>query len=313
MKPANTRSVVTEMRKPLTPSPPNFFKTVGSFVRSNSSWNTTPLSLRAPTSRTYARQTWQLQNRSQIRPQTPARPQPSVRPQSSSMLVLIRDAVNQSPNFVLWFIIGLNTVIFLGWSYARSAYRNYGDPGPLNFMAGNFMCSWDITVLHRRFWTAITSSFSHSEFWHYGINMFVLYSFGRGVLMTLPATRFLNLYLLSALATSATHLIYHRYLLSYISPRQAMGPRGQKAAALGASGSVMAMTILFAAINPYSTIYVYFFPVPAWLAAGAFVSYDIYRSAAGTGGRTATAGHVGGAVAGFAYYWWWVKPFLRRF
>ncbi|KAJ3333670.1 hypothetical protein HDU93_008429, partial [Gonapodya sp. JEL0774] len=79
--------------------------------------------------------------------------------------------------------------------------------------------------------------------------MFVLWSFGKGVLSALSPGPFLSLYLLSALSTSVTHILYNRYMYP------GSGPQGRNAAALGASGSVMAMTVVFAMMWPGTTIY----------------------------------------------------------
>ncbi|TPX55804.1 hypothetical protein PhCBS80983_g05017 [Powellomyces hirtus] len=56
---------------------------------------------------------------------------------------------------------------------------------------------------------------------------------------------------------------------------------------------------------PTATINVMFIPVPAMVGIGGFVLYDIYRSYTGTSGRVDSAGHIGGAVAGLAY--WYLK------
>jgi hypothetical protein len=65
--------------------------------------------------------------------------------------------------------------------------------------------------------------------------------------------------------------------------------------ALGASGSAMACTVLFACLFPHSQFLLYFvIPVPAWLCAMGLVGYDAYKAyQASPVDRVAHMAHIG--------------------
>ncbi|HHO53684.1 MAG TPA: rhomboid family intramembrane serine protease, partial [Deltaproteobacteria bacterium] len=78
--------------------------------------------------------------------------------------------------------------------------------------------------------------------------------------------------------------------------------------ALGASGSVMALAVLFGAMFPNRTLLLNFFiPVPAALAVAGFILLDIMGAVSG-GSQVAHAAHLGGAAYGLAY--WYLR--IRR-
>jgi membrane associated rhomboid family serine protease len=77
-------------------------------------------------------------------------------------------------------LLAINTGVFLAWTYAR--WEAEADPfrgqSLLRFMTRNFITSYENVVEHNRWWTLVTSSFSHSMLLHFGINMVALWSFG---------------------------------------------------------------------------------------------------------------------------------------
>jgi len=50
---------------------------------------------------------------------------------------------------------------------------------------------------------------------------------------------------------------------------------------LGASGAVSAVLFAYVLIAPWSTIYVFFFPIPAIVYAGLFTAYGLYAGRLG--------------------------------
>ncbi|KAI9324492.1 hypothetical protein DFJ73DRAFT_768246 [Zopfochytrium polystomum] len=227
---------------------------------------------------------------------------------------------------VVFGIIGLNAAVFLAWRMAFMAYEQ-GDPRNLRFMEQNFYSSWD-ALLQGRWWTLVTCAFSHNQFIHFGIlvkeyslypsrflqhrdvcknkNMFVLHSFGRAAIDLLGIPRFITFYLGAAIASSLAHVLYTRFLQpalsgSRVSPFHSYSYSHSH----GASGCILASTLLFALAHPRARVALFFvIEVPAIAAVAALVAYDAYSAFKGGAGALGVdhAGHLGGAVFG-ALYW----------
>jgi hypothetical protein len=72
---------------------------------------------------------------------------------------------------------------------------------------------------------------------------------------------------------------------------------------IGASGAVMAVTVLCALHYPHRTILLMFvLPVPLWLVAIIRVAGDLFVFLGGQETRVAVAVHLGGAAFAFLYY-----------
>jgi membrane associated rhomboid family serine protease len=176
------------------------------------------------------------------------------------------------------------------------AYRQGAESVWVDMMNAHFLVSLE-AMLGGRVWTLLTSAFSHQLPVHLGVNMFMLWMFGRDVHRVTGALGFLHLYVVGALLASLGHVAYS--LLS-----------GSPTPALGASGSVMAITVVFAALYPRRTLLVGFFiPVPASLAVVAFVVLDVMGVFGGTTDNVAHAAHLGGAAYGLLY---WLVLLRRR-
>jgi rhomboid-like protein len=189
-------------------------------------------------------------------------------------------------------ILWLNILVFVLWHIPSE---------PLTaFMIQHFLVSWN-SVAEGRVWTLLGSEFSHVEFWHLFLNMFVLNSFGRFLEAVLGARRFLRFYLSAAIVASLGHCLVSAFLLG--APDQP---------AVGASGAISGLILVFALLFPRERILLFgFVPVPAIFGALFAVGLDIWglvAQARGGGLPIGHGAHLGGAVAGFVYYWF----FLRR-
>ena len=145
----------------------------------------------------------------------------------------------------------------------------------------------------------LTYGFLHSPInvMHVAFNMFGLFIFGRIIERRLGRTEFLAFYLAAVVVSGILGAA-----LSVL-----LGQGG--AAVIGASGAVVALAILFAFFYPNQTILVMFIlPMPAWVAAIAFVAIDLFGAInAATGAnlistRTAYTVHLAGAAFGAVYY-----------
>jgi membrane associated rhomboid family serine protease len=148
----------------------------------------------------------------------------------------------------------------------------------------------------RRPWTAyqlLTYGFLHApdNLWHIVWNMLGLFFFGREVEWRYGRREYLLFYLAGIMVAGLVWTI-------------AEIPGGSHAIALGASGGVTAVVILFAFNFPYRTVlFMFFLPMPMWVAAVIFVAVDAY-GAVNRSGNVAFTAHLGGALFAFLYYKW---------
>lgn len=184
----------------------------------------------------------------------------------------------------------INTVVFLLWTFSLNLSI---DP---NFMADHFLISWS-SLTEGRYWTLITSVFSHNMFLHFFMNMFVLNSFGPIIELLLGSKRFIIFYLIAGVISSLCHAMASAFLL-----HQPDLP------ALGASGAISGLILLFSLLFPKHIILILgLIPLPAVLGATLFVGLDIWGLIEQAGGHGLPIGHgahLGGALTGILYFLW---------
>jgi len=207
-----------------------------------------------------------------------------------------------------------------------------------DFMLRNFTIN--LTNLREgRLWTLITCSFSHQDLGHIGGNMFALWLFGfktyrvlsTGIVTGAPG--FFGLYLVGSLACGTAHCA-HNVATGRTGPpltatdrmvvteRQRRGEdlpkewmdfiKRQDMPSLGASGSVMSTVAVSMCLFPRDKILVAragYISIP-YVALFYFASdfLGIFAS----GGNVDHVGHIGGAVAGFAYASYIWRTFGKR-
>lgn len=194
------------------------------------------------------------------------------------MLILTRRPV------MVPLIIAVNVAVFLLWL----------NPGWQDYMIDNFTVSWD-GLREGRYWIALTAVFSHNLFIHIFINMFVLQSFGSVIEEALGSFRFLRFYLTAGILSSLCHAAVSAFII---------GEPGMRA--VGASGAVSGLVLLFSLLFPREKILIFgLIPVPALIGALAFIGLDIWGLVAQAGGGGLPIGHgahLGGALTGIIYY-----------
>lgn len=121
--------------------------------------------------------------------------------------------------------------------------------------------------------------------------------------------RFIKFYLGAAVVGSLCSAMFRRFV---VYP-QTGDPRSLGQPALGASTSVVGVTTLFAILFPHATVQLMFFiNLPAWGVAAGLSAWDLWRLFNHDKTRTDGAGHLGGAMAGLGYYWFRLRPLIRR-
>lgn len=131
---------------------------------------------------------------------------------------------------------------------------------------------WPIAVADGDVWQLLTSAFTHFHVWHIGLNMLILWFVGPGLEQVLGRTRFLALYLVSALTASV--FVY------WLSPALTL--------TLGASGAIFgmlgAMLIIIWKIGGDLQ------PLLIWLGLNAFITFTVPN--------VSWQGHLGGFIGG---------------
>lgn len=190
------------------------------------------------------------------------------------------------PSHLVYGLIGLNVAVFGVWQLPKywRLLNRYA------LLEKNSMYSS---------WSVIGSAFSHQEFWHLGVNMLALYSFGTSLAGMLGASNFTQLYLNSAAIASLASIAYPIIFKIPVT-----------APSLGASGALFGVFGAFSYLVPTAKIMLFVFPIPGgawvaflgsavWNAAGCFMRWGSFDYAA----------HFGGSIAGVAYGWYFSKKF----
>jgi rhomboid-like protein len=186
---------------------------------------------------------------------------------------------------VVTTLLILNLVVFGLWTTATPS---------LSFLVDHFLISW-LHLAEGRLWTTLTSAFSHNMLFHLLINVIVLLNFGPPMELVLGRARFLAFYLVAGAVASLSHAAVSAFLLG--RPEQP---------ALGASGAIAGVLLLYAFTFPRARVLLFFFvPMPAILAALAFIAIDVWGLMAQleNGGLPIGHGaHLGGALTGMLYF-----------
>ncbi len=146
-------------------------------------------------------------------------------------------------------------------------------------------------------WRILTHAFCHDRFgiWHILFNMLFLYWFGKTLESMYGSREFLLFYLASAVSAALCHIGLD--LFTHESTR-----------AIGASGAVMGVVMLYAIHYPRKQILVFMvFPIEIRWVVALYVIYDIHPvllALAGTPSYSgvAHAAHLGGLAFGYAYW-----------
>jgi membrane associated rhomboid family serine protease len=143
-------------------------------------------------------------------------------------------------------------------------------------------------------WQTLTSGFLHSPYHltHILFNMLALWFFGREVERLYGRAEFLRLYLVMVVFASVCWGIFGKYVMHF----------SDDVRAIGASGAVAGVCVLFALHYPRAQVRLYFvLPVPAWVAALIWIAYDSIGTFVPSDGIAHSA-HLAGMAFAFLYY-----------
>jgi membrane associated rhomboid family serine protease len=153
------------------------------------------------------------------------------------------------------------------------------------------------TVKEGQVWRLITCAFLHHRMaiWHILFNMLMLYWFGTRLERMYGSLEFLLFYLTAALCGSIAYVALALYT-------------GSNTPAIGASGAVMGVMMLYVIFYPHETFMLFWFiPVPLWVLLSLYVLYDLHPVLLALAGDrfftgVAHAGHLGGLLFGYLYW-----------
>ena len=165
------------------------------------------------------------------------------------------------------------------------------------------------TVEQAQIWRLVTSAFCHDRYglWHILWNMLLLAWFGQRVERMYGSREFLLFYLVAAVCASLAYVALAYY-------------NGSKLPAIGASGAVMAVMMVYVIFYPTEQFLLFWFiPVPLWALLSIYVLYDLHPVLLSLAGDrmfsgVAHASHLGGLAFGFLYWrlGWRLEPVMDR-
>lgn len=181
----------------------------------------------------------------------------------------------------------------------------------LGWRSDRFLSAWILepyeVVHHRKWWSLLTHGFLHADFTHLLFNGISLYVAGEAVLMVFKALfgdmggAWFVLFFVSAIPVSALpSLLKHKNNPNY--------------RALGASGAVAAVLMVFVMFFPKVSLMMFFLPIPipAWLFGLIYLATEFALSKRGGTGIAHDA-HFMGSIYGILISIWIDPSVLSRF
>jgi membrane associated rhomboid family serine protease len=216
------------------------------------------------------------------------------------MIPIRDDTPRFSTPFVTYFIIALNTVVFLfELSVGQQSHRalnsliyHFGVV-PLHFERAFTGASF--ISLPGLFLPLLTSMFLHASWLHLLGNMLFLWIFGDNIEDYLGHFTYLIFYLVSGFAAGMAHILLNA---------------GSSVPSVGASGAIAGVMGAYFVLYPRARVLIWFPPIfffhlPAWLVLGYWFLVEFLSGAATSlaetgesSGGIAVWAHVGGFVAG---------------
>lgn len=173
------------------------------------------------------------------------------------------------------------------------------EPEKLSFMGRYLSVQRDTLIKPWKWWQLLTYGFVHDSngIGHILFNMIGLFVFGRVIEQLIGRHEFLRFYLLSIIFSGIVGAA--GYLIT-----------GQNGILVGASGGVLAVTILFACKLPQQELLLFFvLPVKAWILAVAYVAMNVLGALGLTGNAipgeasTAFTVHLAGVAFALLYFY----------
>ena len=189
-------------------------------------------------------------------------------------------------------------IVTVGVFFVDIIFADRGPQGSESLLSPWFGATSQTITRPWLIWQSLTYGFLHDtrSVMHILFNMIGLFFFGRAVEQRIGGQEFLRFYLVSIVAGGLVAAV--SYLVT-----------GSNGLVIGASGAVVATTILFACYYPNQEVLLMFvIPIKAWVIAIFFVVSDLAGALGVIGGgfsggaATAFEVHLAGAAFGALYY-----------
>ncbi|KAL6613338.1 hypothetical protein U3516DRAFT_591816, partial [Neocallimastix sp. 'constans'] len=233
---------------------------------------------------------------------------------NKEILLCIKKFFAKKQNIILTLVF-INVIVYLSWEFALYYKKEFHNNKLLNFMRNHFLISWKNLVTRKRYWTLVTSMFSHKNIVHLSSNMITFLSFAPPVLKRIKTKKFIIAYLFAGISSSYAHAIFYHSVVPKLSKNvsgsilynllflKASKKTYDSIAGLGASGAITGINTIFACLYPSKLLkYKNRLRLPAWLTMSLYIIGDFHRSMTRTNGHIDTIAHVGGGIAGYIYY-----------
>jgi membrane associated rhomboid family serine protease len=197
--------------------------------------------------------------------------------------------VQAKPKSAVIILIVINVALFLIDWLGSGQKANGGLAETLGATTDTILKPW-------LWWQFLTYGFVHGGLNHIAFNMLGLFIFGRPVEQRLGFAEFMKFYVVAVIASGILGSLF--YVL-----------KGEPALLIGASGAVVATTILFACFYPHvELLFMFIIPVKAWVLCAIFVGVDMLGALGLLGSfetmsRTAFSVHLAGAGFAAAYFY----------
>jgi membrane associated rhomboid family serine protease len=203
-------------------------------------------------------------------------------------------------NIAVWFVLAI--IQLFGFLLEPSGTR--GDQVWLDSALQLIGVPASIPNLLMKPWTIITYMFVHEGFWHLFFNMLWLYWFGKIFMEFMPGRRIYTIYFIGGISGALTFILAYNIFPVFHETIQL-------STTIGASASVLAITIATAVLVPDYTVNLLFIgPVKIKYIAIISIILDVLMIRSGNaGGHFA---HIGGAISGALYVLFIRKDIARR-
>jgi membrane associated rhomboid family serine protease len=149
-----------------------------------------------------------------------------------------------------------------------------------------------------RYHTLLTSTLTHYNLTHLGLNMFALWGFGQTVVAFYGVPTFAILWVGSGIAGG---LLQSYFWVKNPNPYV-------ETKAMGASGSILGIFAALTCVMPMATVTLVIIPMPMFVAAAATIGLSVGALKEGWMPYVGHADHLGGMA--FGAFWWLVA--MRR-
>jgi membrane associated rhomboid family serine protease len=153
----------------------------------------------------------------------------------------------------------------------------------------------DAFINHFRFWQLFTYVFMHGEVMHLFLNLMMLAFIGGELEATWGTPRFLRYFFLCSTAAGLFYLLLNVFV---------SGGGGLHLQMVGASGAIYGLLMAYGLIfGERVLLFMMLFPMKAKYFVWILAAIEFFSTVFSGRGGLASAAHLGGMAAGFAYLW----------